>query len=343
MVDTLRITLILHAHNLQLLFRNYPRNCMSELRQRTNSAVKAQTTEEKPIEKLRLLYYHQLEEWRKDNHFILSGYVPQTNSFKKCFDSLFYVHNETVNIWSHLVPSMLVFGVIFIYVNYYLEVYPTHLGWEKLNFLQFGFAATCCMGLSTIFHFTKSHSPYVSKFGNQLDYFGIVIMITCSLISIILFAFYDEPKPKYGFLGLFITLGGICSVLTLDRKFSTAAYRPLRSTMFILFGLSGVFPVIVAVYMYGSETAIERSSASYLIAEGFFYIFGAAMYAMRVPERFTHVEVDEKTYIESPTAGKLDIFGHSHQIMHVFVVVAAYCHWCALLGCYHYLHQKTLA
>jgi adiponectin receptor len=91
------------------------------------------------------------------------------------------------------------------------------------------------------------------------------------------------------------------------------------------------------------ETAIERSNAQYLVGEGFFYIFGAVMYAMRVPERFTHVEVDEETYKKSPTAGKLDIVGNSHQILHVCVVIAAYFHWCALLGCYHYLHQKTLA
>ncbi|RLV84847.1 ADIPOR-like receptor IZH1 [Meyerozyma sp. JA9] len=317
---------------------------MSDLRQRTKTTtMPAPDAVARTPGATKLLYYHNLEEWRKDNHYILSGYVPQTNSFKKCFDSLFYVHNETVNIWSHLVPSLIVLAAIYVYVNDYLVIYPTHLGWEKFNFLQFGIAATCCMGLSSIFHCSKSHSQPVSKFGNQLDYFGIIIMITCSLISIILFAFYDEPVAKYGFLSLFLVLGGICSVLTLDPQFATPTYRPLRSAMFILFGLSGVLPVAAATYIYGLETAIERSNAKYLVGEGFFYIFGAVMYAMRVPERFTHVEVDEETYKKSPTAGKLDIVGNSHQILHVCVVIAAYFHWCALLGCYHYLHQKTLA
>lgn len=316
---------------------------MAELTQRTKTVKKE--VPKAPVEEPwtdKLLFYHQLEEWRKDNHYILSGYVPQTNSLKRCFNSLFYVHNETVNIWSHLVPSLLVMGAIVYYVDNHLIKYDTHLGWEKLNFIQFGFAATSCMGLSSIFHATKSHSPYVSKFGNSLDYFGIIIMITCSLISIVLFAFYDVPIAKYGFIALFLVLGVICSVLTLDREFATPNYRPLRSAMFIFFGLSGVFPVIAAVYMYGVETAIERSNAGYLAAEGALYIFGALMYAMRVPERFTHVEMEEETYKKNPTAGMLDIVGHSHQIMHVCVVFAAYCHWCALVGCYHYLHRKIL-
>ena len=49
------------------------------------------------------------------------------------------------------------------------------------------------MFMSSTFHCIKAHSHPVSKFGNQLDYFGIVILITCSLISIILFAYYDYP------------------------------------------------------------------------------------------------------------------------------------------------------
>lgn len=288
--------------------------------------------------KKKLAYYHELDEWQKDNHYILSGYVKETNSYKLSLSSLSYIHNETVNIYTHLFPSLLTLAAVLYYIEYHLPVYPTKLGWEKFNFSQFAIAVTICLGASATFHTLKSHSQKVSKFGNQLDYFGIIILITCSLISIVLFAFYDDEfywKPI--FVTTFLTLGSICTVFTLDPKFSTNTYRPLRSLMFIIFGLSGFFPVIVAVKKYGYHVAVERSNAHWLAGEGFFYITGAVLYAMRVPERF-----GSSNTVDRKAKGTFDIWGHSHQIFHVMVVIAAFCHWRALLGCYKYLHEVIL-
>ncbi|KAK6463302.1 putative hemolysis-ralated integral membrane protein [Scheffersomyces coipomensis] len=316
----------------------------SNVRQRKATEMSgSQTTTTNSQTVRKLSFYHELDEWQQDNHFILSGYVKETSSYKECFESLFYVHNETVNIYSHLLPASSVFWTILYYINFQLEIYPNYLGvWEKLNFLQFGAACTFCLFMSSTFHCLKSHSHKISKFGNQLDYFGIVILITCSLISIIEFGFYDHPYYRDFFVTLFLVLGSICTILTLAPKFSSAQYRPLRSLMFVLFGLSGTFPIISAIQLFGYKAAAERCNINYLIWEGVFYISGAVLYAMRVPERFTHIEQDETSLLENAAVGKFDIVGHSHQIFHVFVVIAAYCHWLALVGCYHYLHKEIL-
>lgn len=285
----------------------------------------------------KLSFYHELEEWQQDNHFIRSGYVKGTYSYKKSFGSLLYVHNETGNIYTHLLPSLILMTALVYYLKYHLPIYDDSLKlWEWLNFLQFGLAANFCLSMSSLFHCLKSHSHKVSKFGNQLDYFGIIILITCSLISIVLFAYVNDNFWKYTFTVTFLGLGSICTFFTLDPKFSSAAYRPIRSTMFILFGLSGLLPIVVGIYKYGVSVTREISGLGWLISEGVFYITGAVLYAMRVPERFTHK--DHQHHI-----GTFDIWGHSHQIFHVFVVVAAYCHWKALVVCYHYMHQVTLS
>ncbi|KAI5954805.1 hypothetical protein KGF57_003829 [Candida theae] len=292
----------------------------------------------------RLAYYHELDEWQKDNHYIRSGYVRGTSSYWESFKSLGYLHNETVNIYTHLVPSSISFWLILYYINFQLRIYDNYLGvWEKLNFIQFGLACTFCMFMSSVFHTLKSHSHKVSKFGNQLDYFGIVILITCSLISIILFAYYDEPWEKWIFVALTLFFGTVCTVFTLHPEFSKNYYRPFRSTMFILFGLSGVLPVAFGIYKFGAVTTSERCGVKWLVLEGVFYISGAVLYAARFPERLTYVEeADEHSSLLDPKTGKFDIWGHSHQIFHVFVVIAAYCHWLALVQCYHYLHQHIL-
>lgn len=45
-----------------------------------------------------LLRHEDLEDWRRDNHYILTGYRRTLNSYWLCFKSIFSVHNETVNI-----------------------------------------------------------------------------------------------------------------------------------------------------------------------------------------------------------------------------------------------------
>lgn len=290
-----------------------------------------------------LSFFHQLDEWQQDNHFIRSGYVKGTGSYKKSFGSLLYVHNETGNIYSHLVPLLVLMASLIYYVKYHLPVYGDHLpAWEWLNFIQFGLAANFCLTMSSVFHCLKSHSHKVSKFGNQLDYFGIIILITCSLISIVMFAYVKDTFWKYTFCVVFLGLGSVCTVFTLDPKFSSAKYRPIRSTMFILFGLSGTLPIFVAFKKYGVAVTSEMAGLNWLILEGFFYILGAVLYAMRVPERFTHLDQDETSLLQKPHIGKFDIWGHSHQIFHVFVVIAAFCHWKALVACYLYMHSVTL-
>lgn len=277
-----------------------------------------------PVQRRQLFYYHELDDWQKDNHYIRAFYVKETSSFLKSFQSLFYLHNESVNIYSHLLPAFL---ILYFLISFLLRKIITS---ENLVLFQFGFGAYVCFSLSAYFHLFKSHSPRVCKFGNQCDYFGIVVMITTSLVSITVLAFDDTPKLKFGFVFLFTTLGALCTKVTFDSKFSKPEYRPFRSAMFILFGLSGVLPIIVAVCTYGYEIAILRSSAYWLLLEGIFYIVGACLYAMRVPERFTH---NERT-VDRELAGKLDLFGHLHQIFHFMVVIAAFCHWNALKDCF---------
>lgn len=315
---------------------------MSSLRNRKQEAVETMTEAAAQTSGERLHFYSELPEWQKDNHYILSGYVRETSSYAKSFLSLFYLHNETVNIYSHLVPASVALGLIYYYISHKLVIYETFMFWETYNFLQFGAAATFCLCASSTFHCLKLHSYSVCKVGNQLDYFGIIVLTSCLLISIVLFAFYDEPKWKYFFVAIFVGLGSICTVLTLDKKFATPVYRPLRSLMFVLFGLLGLLPLVVAISKYGIDDAMARSSAQYLALEGLFYIGGAALYAMRVPERFFHHEEENDSLLRKTAKGPFDIFGHSHQIFHVMVVIAAYCHWFALLGCYHYLHQHIL-
>lgn len=52
--------------------------------------------------------YHTAPGYMKDNEHITHGYRINFDSPKKIFKSLFMVHNESVNIWSHCVPALII-------------------------------------------------------------------------------------------------------------------------------------------------------------------------------------------------------------------------------------------
>lgn len=53
------------------------------------------------------------EEYDRDNELILKGYRINFSTFKLIISSLFKIHNETVNVWSHIFGAMIFVGLIF--------------------------------------------------------------------------------------------------------------------------------------------------------------------------------------------------------------------------------------
>ena len=61
-------------------------------------------------DKLALLTYTELEDWRKlkfDHYIEGRVFRETTSSFRKCFKSVFQVHHEFFNIWTHLIPAII--------------------------------------------------------------------------------------------------------------------------------------------------------------------------------------------------------------------------------------------
>lgn len=273
----------------------------------------------------RLYSWEEIPEWQKDNEHILKGYVKETNSFSRCIKSLFYLHNETVNIYSHFIPGICFLSIIFLNRNYVKSfVTTTVMDYFFINVFFFG--AFTCLTLSSIFHCFKSHSLKVAVFGNKLDYLGIVILIVCSMISILYYGFYDNTLFFYLFSTLTLSFGIACGIVSLKDRFRTSQWRPYRATLFVVFGLSAVLPIFTGVWYYGYSEAYERVQLPWVVLEGIFYIFGAFLYAIRFPEK-VH-------------PGKYDIWGHSHQIFHILVVIAALCHLRGLIGSYELVHER---
>lgn len=53
-----------------------------------------------------VLHFDDLPQWMKVDPYIRHAYRRQLDSIQACFHSLFYLHNEFFNAWSHLAPAI---------------------------------------------------------------------------------------------------------------------------------------------------------------------------------------------------------------------------------------------
>jgi adiponectin receptor len=147
-----------------------------------------------------LLRWYELPAWlQESNEFILDHYRPPSYSYTRSFQSLFYMHNESVNIHTHLLGSFL-FSFISVTV-YAIESHSVSAA-DICVFGCFFLGVVICLAMSAIFHTISNHSPGVAQFGNQLDYIGIVFLITGSFIPSVYYGFYCDPSLQHLYWGM---------------------------------------------------------------------------------------------------------------------------------------------
>ncbi|KAJ9134084.1 ADIPOR-like receptor IZH2 [Pleurostoma richardsiae] len=284
---------------------------------------------ESSVERALLWAWDELPHWRRDNAFILSGYRPTSNSFRASAGSLLYLHNESVNIWSHLLGS---FAAALCAVAACLlvrwELAPRWAGassGDVVAFACFFGGAVACLGMSATYHALCNHSPEVARWGNKLDYTGIVFLIVGSYVPALYYGLFCLPGLMTVYLSMICILGTGCLTVSWFDHFRTPAWRPYRALMFVGLGVSGVVPVLHGMEIYGYAALNERMGLNWVLLQGATYIFGAFLYAARWPER--------------TRPGKFDIWGSSHQLFHLLILLAAGFHLQGMTKAFDYHHS----
>jgi len=259
--------------------------------------------------------FDKLPAWMRDNEFLQFGHRPELNSYRECFKSVFRLHTETGNIWTHLVGFIVFITVtILFYVNPLCDYCNMDIDLsEKLIFLFFFIAAIFCLGCSSLFHTVCCHSEAVSNIFSRLDYAGIAVLTVGSFVPWIYYGFYCQFIPKVVYLSIISVLGTITVVVTMMDRFNAPQYRSVRAILFVCLGGFGFVPTIHLVIESGWNEALVKGGISCLLLMAFLYILGAVLYGLRIPERFL--------------PGKFDLWFQSHQIFHVLVVFAAMVHY----------------
>lgn len=143
-----------------LLTKPQKRNRSSE-----NSALRSEGHKKQ----VTTLTWNELSTWQQDNRFITSGYRPAFNSYKKSAASIWHIHNQSVNIWTHLLGAI---GAAFSTFAFYGCIRPRFnmaTSEDVFMFSCFFIGAAGCLSMSATYHAISNHSAEVAMFGNQLD------------------------------------------------------------------------------------------------------------------------------------------------------------------------------
>ena len=76
--------------------------------------------------KIKLGTYEEAPKYLQDNEYIKEGYVINCTTFKKTLRSLFILHNESVNVWSHLIGAISFFFLIW-YTTFFITNLQTQI------------------------------------------------------------------------------------------------------------------------------------------------------------------------------------------------------------------------
>lgn len=183
----------------------------------------------------------------------------------------------------------------------YISIWP--LLWSILSCIM-------CMAFSATYHLFMVRSAKWNTVLSRLDYGGIAFTIFGCATPVIWYGFAcsEVAYDRKIWLSVMGTLCGSCFIVSLLNKFASPKWRPVRAGLFIFAGLSNI-AVFLAVCVNPSEDKIDFSVLWYGVAGGIF-IFGACLYAARVPERCKK--------------GAFDLCGASHQLFH-FCVLIGFC------------------
>ncbi|PKA49809.1 hypothetical protein AXF42_Ash004351 [Apostasia shenzhenica] len=293
--------------------------------------------------KLELVDYDSLPEFLKHNEFVQNYYRSEW-PLKHTILSIFSIHNETLNIWTHLI-GFFIFLLLTAYAaslfpvsaynnfanaqlaasnssNIYSYIAPITTSPEMVEvqpvprwpFYLYLAGAMFCLLMSSGCHLLSCHSARTSYLMLRLDFAGISALIVSSFYPLVYYSFACNPFFRDLYLGSITVFGAATAVVSLMPVFDSPQFRPVRAVLFACMGASGLLPITHKMLAFGDrpEAAV---TAGYEALMGVFYGMGVVVYAARVPERWL--------------PGKFDLIGHSHQLFHVLVVAGAYTQYLA--------------
>ncbi|KAL5507028.1 IZH3 [Sanghuangporus vaninii] len=277
------------------------------------AAKEMSETLKKSLDGAKLVSYVDLpREWRS-NPWVYHGYrfIP-LHRWPIILLSLFALHNETVNIYTHMIP--LLYNTIRFFPSLNYASVPA----DRPEKIYTTFAMLCLFG-SVVWHTMSGCAHQVGmELCARVDYVGIGWLISASVGTVVYYGMSCHSQAALAYLSLCVITGIAGSIFPFMRWFNDPKFRVYRIAFFVGMTFTAFAPLIHLAHLYSvSETL---SFISHISPSLLSYIIGLAFYATHFPERFVAL------YSERIARWTDWIGGGSHAIWHAFIVLAIYQH-----------------
>jgi adiponectin receptor len=245
--------------------------------------------------------------------FINSGYRDPNASFQDVFFSLFSFHNETMNIWSHLI------GLISAVIAGYMvtqEILASDYAVTELFALgSFIISACICLFFSCLYHWFGCLSETCHESLLNLDLTGVGLLITGSFIPGIYYGFQCVEAAQT----LHCILIGVVLLVGLYAPWITMEVYGKKMRPFVLASLVVIGLVPFSHWVLITPVLIRNKVMMGMAMMFFWYTVGFVVFVIRVPERLY------------PDSFLMTQVISSHAIWHVCILLGLFSWFIAML------------
>ncbi|XP_068135100.1 membrane progestin receptor beta isoform X2 [Hyperolius riggenbachi] len=239
--------------------------------------------------------------------YIQTGYRPTNQDWKYYFLSLFQRHNESGNVWTHLLVAL----AFLLRCKAFLETEDFQWNTMSMPLVIYVLASVTYLTCSILAHLLQSKSELAHYTFYFTDYVGVS---TYQYGSAIAHYYYSSNQAWYDcswyfFLPGAALLGWMSCLGCCFAKYRFQRPYPLMRKIYQVFpaGLAyglDVSPILHRIFSCYMEGCWDNAVVFHCL-QVIFFVISAYFFSCPVPEKFF--------------PGGCDIWGHAHQIFHVFL------------------------
>ncbi|KAI4895322.1 hypothetical protein NFI96_009025, partial [Prochilodus magdalenae] len=249
--------------------------------------------------------------------YVHTGYRPLHQSWRYYFLSLFQLHNETMNVWTHLLGALVVLAVT-AQLAESVEFLDDPHSWPLLVLLL---SSMTYMTFSAVAHLLGSKSELIHYGVYFLDYVGVAQYQYGSAVAHYYYAVEQSWYQRVS--GIFMPVASLlCCLSCLGscygkyQNYSLPTWvrkvgQVVPSALAYAWDTGPVFHRIGLWYLSGGEDSIGDRAVVFHCGQVIFFLSAAFFFTHPLPECLF--------------PGRCDFLGQSHQLFHVFLVLCTLC------------------
>lgn len=232
------------------------------------------------------LHYYELPLSWRENRYIINGYRFSLNHSTMLKSIFHFNHNETMNIWTHLIGFFIVLYVTFVHYPS-TNVYQMNTATDNLALYGFLGASMACLLSSTVWHTYSCFAKLTVRAKCAcVDYTGITVLITASVVTAEYCSLYNYPKLLQTYVIFSIFCGVTGFSFNWSPYFDKPECRSVRIGFFVGLAFLGVTAFFCLCFYDGFIKSLWFFSP--LMKSFMWYKLGVVFYGGLIPERWRY-------------------------------------------------------